>query len=74
MSLRLTPTGFNFEQTVASTTWMITHSLGHKPVVDVMVVIDNQLVTILPLEIQHISDIQCVVSFSEPRIGKARLV
>ena len=73
MTLYIGAFGYNFEQTVASTTWVINHALGHLPSVDTFILIDGQLTVVLPLSVQ-VSTTQVTVTFSEPRVGKTRLV
>lgn len=62
--------GFDFTQSVVSTTWTINHNLGHKPSVQTFTV--GGLLVIGG--VQHISNNQVVVTFNTPIAGTARLV
>ena len=65
---------FDFVQASASAEWTINHNLGVKPVMDVMSTVDGDLQKMFPLNVIHVDDNTTVVTFSEPRTGKARLV
>lgn len=61
---------YEHTQTSVATTWTINHNLGGYP--GVRVFVGNQ--EILPASITHTSNFQTVITFSEPRMGVARLV
>ena len=62
------------EQTIASDTWDVMHTLGTKFVnIDVMINYNGQLETILPESIVSVNDNQIQVKFSSPYTGKARV-
>lgn len=73
MTLHIAAYGYNYEQLTASDTWTINHGLGRIPAVDTMIEIDGTLTVILPLSVS-VSTTQVIITFSEPRVGKARLV
>lgn len=64
----------NYVQALASDTWVITHNLGMKPVVDVMSEINGEMHKMFPAQVIHTSDNVLTIKFTSPRTGKARLV
>ncbi len=60
-------------QTIAATTWVIAHGLGHYPLVRVFTG-GSPDEEILPDSIVHNSVMQTTITFSTPRTGRARLV
>lgn len=62
--------GYRHVQSIASATWTINHSLGHRPVVSATTLAGNELIA----EVEHTSTIQTILRFSSPRAGEARLV
>lgn len=74
MTIIVTNTGYSFTQPTPATTWTIDHNLGHYPVVDTHVTINGQVNTVLPLNVQHTSLTQTVITFSTAQSGTARLV
>ncbi len=65
---------YTHEQTVAATTWVITHNLHCKPAVTVYIEMDGALQVCLPNEVRIISDNEVQIEFTSARTGKARLV
>ena len=59
------------EQTSLSSEWVVTHNLGYKPLVQV-VLSDN--FQIIPAEIEHTSAAELAIRFSSSQIGTARLI
>jgi len=64
------------DQTVTSDTWVISHGLGHYPLIRVFVKNGSPEVDeeILPASIVHDSIMQATITFSTPRTGRARLI
>lgn len=61
-------------QTIPSTSWAITHNLGHTPVGDVYVDKNGSQEKILPLSVVHTSDNELIISFTEATTGTTRLL
>lgn len=67
-----TITGYTHSQTVASTSWVITHNLGtNAPVVDCWVDVLGNKTKILPLSVVATSDVQVTITFSSAYTGEA---
>lgn len=64
---------YTHEQTEASTEWTITHNLLRLPIVNVYVVIDGFVHSILPKEVTVVDLTTCVVSFSTAFSGIAEV-
>ena len=64
---------YQHDQSVASTTWTITHNLGKKPVFDVLVDISGNLTKAFPQYVEYVSDNQVELTFSTSYSGKAIL-
>lgn len=62
---------FNFSQSTATTSWVITHELGFYPIVRTFDLLGNE---ITPDQILHPSVLQTIVVFATPQNGTARLV
>lgn len=57
-----------------SATWNIAHNLGKKYVnVDVIMVYQGTLQTVIPQNITLTDENNCVVTFSSPQIGEAKV-
>lgn len=57
-----------------SDTWNINHNLGKKFVnVDTIIFYDGVLQTVLPENVQLIDENNCVVTFSSPQLGEAKV-
>ena len=61
-------------QSVPSTDWTITHSLGFNPAITVMVLDQGALTAILPKAVEYPAIGTVIVRFSTARTGEARLV
>ena len=62
-------------QSVAASTWSISHNLNCKPVVEVLVDIGGGARSkIFPQKVMHASDTVMQITFSTPLSGVARLV
>lgn len=62
--------GFTYYQSTPSNTWTIVHNMGYHPIARIF--IGNSEVQ--PLSIEHTSNNQLVVTFSQPYVGLAKLV
>lgn len=70
-----TITGHFHDQTVASTTWTITHNLGtDAPVVDCWVDIAGTITKIMPLTVVATSSAVVTITFSTAFAGTAQVV
>jgi 3-oxoacyl-ACP reductase-like protein len=65
---------YTHTQSTPSTTWLVSHNLGHKPVVDVWVDYNGTQEKILPYSIIHINDNIMQVVFTTAYTGAARLL
>lgn len=63
-----------FKQTNPAILWEIKHDLNTKPLVQVLVNINNALVAILPQDILYLDNMTVHVVFSIAYSGEARLV
>ena len=63
------PSGYTHQQSVASSTWVITHNLGYRPAVDVI----DSSGSVLLAEITHQSANALTVTFAGETSGIARL-
>lgn len=61
---------FDFTQATPASTWVITHMLGHKPIIDIRSAGGAEMVG----DVVHISDNQTNVYFNTPQAGTARLI
>lgn len=61
---------FNWTQSTPSTTWVINHNLGYKPLIQVFEVGGTQMDALAV----HTSNVQTTVYFTSPTAGYARLV
>jgi hypothetical protein len=68
-----TSLSYNHVQSTPSTTWVINHNLGHKPVHDVWINYGGNQEKILPLQVIHFNDNTLTVVFSNAQTGGARL-
>jgi hypothetical protein len=58
----------------ASDTWNINHKLGKKYVnVDAIISHDGKLQTVIPQSVTLIDDNNCVIKFSSPQVGEAKV-
>lgn len=64
---------FQFEQTVESDTWDIYHAFGHKPLVDINVILNGKVVKAFPLSIVHVDDNNVRVTWTKPYKGFASI-
>jgi hypothetical protein len=66
---------FNHTQSVASTSWTITHNLN-VPAVAIDVMVDNggSLKVAHPLTVEHTNDNTITITFSASNTGRARIV
>ena len=62
-----------FTQSVASDTWNINHALGHKPLVDINVIVNGSVMKAFPLSIVHIDENNVQVTWSAPYRGYASI-
>ena len=60
-------------QSTPSNTWIIDHTLGYYPIVEIFVNNDGKLVKIMPLDVEQVSISQVKVTFSGNFTGFARL-
>jgi len=66
---------FNHSQTVAASSWAISHNLNSDTVaVDVMIDNGGNLEKILPANVEHTDNNTLTVTFSSAQTGKARIV
>lgn len=66
---------YTHTQSSPSATWTITHNLGCKPIVEVLVSTGGTAVTkIYPSKVEHVSDNSLVLEFTSSKSGKARLI
>lgn len=63
----------NHVQSVAATTWTITHGLSCNPNVSAKVMNNGALTGIIPKDIRYPDINTVVIEFSTPRAGEARL-
>lgn len=61
---------FTHYQSVAASTWDITHNLGHHPIARVFVGSSE----VQPMSIEHLSNTQMRITFTAPYAGLAKLV
>jgi len=66
-----TVTAHIHEQEEESDTWTIQHDLGYQPIIQVVLADKFQ---IIPNEVEHVDLSQTVVRFTQPQLGKARLI
>ena len=64
--------GYTHSQGIAATEWVITHNLGHRPSVQVVVSHNGEDQVIMPKYINHVSVSEVRVGFSTARAGTAR--
>lgn len=64
---------YQHDQSVAATTWSITHNLGRKPVFDVLVDIGGNLTKVFPEYVEYVSDDVIELTFSTAYAGKTIL-
>jgi hypothetical protein len=62
---------YRHEQTTASNTWLIYHSLGSKPLVEILVHDNGVLKKAWPLSMEHIDENNLRIVWSSPRTGFA---
>ena len=65
---------FTFTQSTPSTNWVINHGLGSAVATDVITAVNAENVKILPYDVEHASDNQLIILFSQPTTGEARVV
>lgn len=64
--------GYRFEQTVADTTWTITHNLGTQaPVIDIWVDVAGTMTKIIPQTVAGTSTTVATLTFTTPYAGVA---
>lgn len=60
-----------FNQTIPATEWVITHDSPSMPVVNVSVMYDGVMQTILPVSIEAVDNVTIKITFSQARTGTA---
>jgi len=65
---------YTHEQQVASSSWGINHSLNTFPIVDVFVNQQSGLIKIIPEDVTYIDSMTCIVSFTQPTTGIAKVM
>lgn len=65
---------FTHVQSVAASTWTITHNFGSKPLSEVRIPVNGVLTKIQPSALVHTSDNVLTVRFTAPYTGEVRLV
>ena len=73
MSRYFIPKEFIFIQDTPSDLWVIKHACGY-PSVDIFTTLNGNVEKMIPLEITHVSDSRCEISFTKPFSGFAKLV
>lgn len=64
-------TVYRHEQSVAATTWTITHGLKDYPIIDVFVDYQGEIHKIIPSEITYVDQNTCTVTFTTDYSGFA---
>lgn len=62
---------FKHTQDVPSDTWVIKHSFGSYPVVDVYLTVNGIQQKVIPLGVQYTNASTCTVTFSDEQTGVA---
>ena len=65
---------YSHTQSIASTSWAITHNLGVNPVVETMVDLNGTLTAVNPHNVEYPNLNTVVISFTSPQSGQARLL
>lgn len=67
-------TVFIHTQETPASTWNITHDLGCKPIVEVVVDVSGSIVKMQPNKVEHVDDDTMQLTFTTARSGIARLI
>ena len=66
-------TSFEHHQSTPSTTWVVTHNLKRKPIVDVYIYVAGEQTRVLP-SITYDDLSTCTISFTDPQSGFAAFI
>jgi hypothetical protein len=66
-------TSYQHLQEDAAMVWNVNHNLNTYPIIDVFILYNGEIRRVMPKSIEYIDELNCAVTFTEPRSGFARV-